>query len=77
MALSDSIEKFTSKSHKCTVAIILEMLDKKDREVLLNGINIGKPTTTLVSALRSEGYQIAEATFNKHRNQKCLCPDES
>jgi hypothetical protein len=76
MALSDSIEKFTAKTHKCTLAIITEMLDKKDREVLLNAIKTGVPTTTLVSALRSEGYQIAEATFNKHRNGKCLCPSE-
>jgi len=75
MALADSIEKHTYKSeNKCTLAIIIEMLKPNDRTVLLESIAKGLPTTTLVAALRSEGYQIAEATFQNHRNGKCKCP---
>ena len=75
MALSDSIEKHQVKSeNKCTLAIIIQMLDKNDRTVLLEAIKKGLPTTTLTAALRSEGYQIAETTFQNHRNGKCKCP---
>jgi hypothetical protein len=76
MALADSIEKHTVKSEsKCTLAIIIEMLDEKDRVVLLDAIyKKNLPTSTLTAALRSEGYQIAEATFQNHRNGKCKCP---
>ena len=75
MALSDSIERHTTKSEsKCTLAIILEMLDDKDRAELLNHIRKGTPSMTLVAALRSEGYHIAEVTFNNHRNERCKCP---
>jgi len=75
MALADSIEKHTTRSeNKCTLAIIVEMLNDKDRTDLLAHIKKGTPTSTLVSALRSEGYQIAEATFQKHRNGHCKCP---
>jgi hypothetical protein len=75
MALSDSIERHTTKSEsKCTLAIILEMLDKKDRAELLSHIRKGTPSMTLVAALRSEGYHIAEVTFNNHRNGRCKCP---
>lgn len=75
MALADSIEKHQVKSEsKCTLAIIIEMLDEKDRKDLLAHILKGTPTSTLTAALRSEGYQIAEATFSNHRNRKCKCP---
>jgi hypothetical protein len=75
MALAESIEKHTFKSEsKCTLAIIIEMLDEKDRKDLLAHILKGTPTSTLTAALRSEGYQIAEATFSNHRNGKCKCP---
>lgn len=75
MALADSIEKHSTKSEsKCTLAIILEMLDAKDRKDLLDHILKGTPTMTLVAALRSEGYHIAESTFNNHRSGRCKCP---
>lgn len=75
MALSDSIEKHQVKTtSKCTLAIIMEMLDEKDCKELSSHILKGTPTSTLVAALRSEGYQLAEATFSNHRNGKCKCP---
>ena len=75
MALSDSIERHTSKSeNKCTLAIIFDMLNETDRTELLTHLKKGTPSATLVSALRSEGYHIAEATFNNHRNGRCKCP---
>jgi hypothetical protein len=75
MALSDSIERHKTKSEsKCTLANILKMLDEKDRADLLNHIRKGTPSMTLVAALRSEGYHIAEVTFNNHRNGRCKCP---
>jgi regulator of replication initiation timing len=75
MALIDSIEKHKTKSEsKCTLAIILEMLDNKDRKDLLDHIKKGTPSMALVAALRSEGYHIAEVTFNNHRNGRCKCP---
>jgi regulator of replication initiation timing len=75
MALADSIDKHTWKSEsKCSLAVIMEMLDKKDLADLLTHIEKGTPTSTLVAALRSEGYHIAEVTFNNHRNSKCKCP---
>jgi regulator of replication initiation timing len=75
MALADSIERHTAKSEsKCTLAIILEMLEGQDKKDLMDHIKKGTPTITLVAALRSEGYHIAEVTFNNHRNGKCKCP---
>jgi len=75
MALADSIERHTTKSEsKCTLAIIIDMLNETDRKDLLAHIQKGTPTTTLTAALRSEGYQIAEATFNNHRSGRCKCP---
>lgn len=75
MALIDSIEKHTIKTQsKCTLGIILEMLEEKDRKDLLAHLLKGTPTVTLVAALRSEGYSIAEMTMQNHRNGKCKCP---
>ena len=77
MALADSIEKHLVKSqNKCTLQIIMDMLPESDRKVLQDSILKGLPTSTLVAALRAEGYQIAEATFTNHRNGKCKCPTE-
>jgi hypothetical protein len=75
VALSDSIERHKTKSEsKCTLANIFEMLDEKDHAELLSHISKGTPSMTLVAALRSEGYHIAEVTFNNHRNGRCKCP---
>jgi hypothetical protein len=77
MALAESIEKHLRKSEsKCTLQIIIEMLEESDRKVLLSSIAKGLPTSTLTAALRAEGYQIAEATFSNHRYGKCKCPTE-
>jgi hypothetical protein len=74
MALKDSIEKHKKQENRCTLSAILDSLGDEDRSVLLDAINKGIPTSTLTAALRAEGYQIAEATFQKHRNGQCKCP---
>ena len=52
------------------------MLSAPDREALLKAIKDDLPTSTLVAALRGEGYSIAEATVTAHRNGKCKCPKD-
>jgi hypothetical protein len=76
MALADSIEKYLIKSKsKCTLGIILQSLNEEDKNFLLECMyKKNYPTWTLTKALRLEGFKIAEATFQNHRNGKCQCP---
>jgi len=75
MGLAESIEKHRVKTlAKCTLQNIIDVLPETDREVLQKAISDGLPTSTLVAALRNEGFSIAEATFTAHRNGKCKCP---
>jgi hypothetical protein len=77
MGLSESIEKHRRKTTAlCTLQNIIDMLSAPDREALLKAIKDDLPTSTLVAALRGEGYSIAEATFTAHRNGKCKCPKD-
>jgi hypothetical protein len=72
MALKDNIEKHTYVL-ECTVVRLLAKLNLEDRNTLLEAIEKGVPTMTLVAALREEGYKIGEPTFNLHRYGKCRC----
>jgi hypothetical protein len=77
MGLSESIDRHRYKTTAlCTLQNIIDMLETTDREALLKAMSDGLPTSTLVAALRSEGYSIAEATFQAHRNGKCKCPKD-
>jgi hypothetical protein len=76
MALADSINKHIKTDNKCTARVILEMLSETDAKELNTHLAKGTPTMTLVAALRSEGYHIAEATLNKHRSGLCKCPKD-
>lgn len=75
MALADSIETYRVKhtGYICSTAKLISELTEADRNVLLNAIEKGVSTTTLVSALRAEGYKIGDDSLNKHRAGRCKC----
>ncbi len=76
MALSDSIVIYSPKPQSdnfCSTAKLIVELNEADRTALLNAIEKGISTTTLVSALRAEGYKLGDDSLNKHRKQRCKC----
>lgn len=75
MDLEEAIEHFRHKTEGlCVFAVLIKTLTDKDKNVLLDALAKGIPTTTLGSALRSEGYKIGEPSINLHRQDKCKCP---
>ena len=73
MSLKDNIKKHEFVIEKCPLGRLIDKLTPDDQTTLLEALNKGIPTTTLVSALREEGYKIGEPCFNVHRQGKCRC----
>jgi hypothetical protein len=75
MALEDAIKEHTNNKNDsvCAVGILIESLSETDKVTLVNAINNGVPTHSLVLALRQEGYRSSDNSFNTHRQGKCKC----
>jgi hypothetical protein len=74
MDLEEAIEHFSFKDEgMCNLAVIMQDLTDKDKKVLNDALAKGIPSTTIASALRSEGHKIGEPTINLHRRDKCRC----
>lgn len=76
MALIDSIETYSVKTlgeHFCSTAKLITELNEADKAAFLDAIKNGISTTTLVSALRAEGYKLGDESLNKHRKERCKC----
>lgn len=75
MSLEESIEEFRYKGNAsiCPFAKLLNTLNEADRKAALKAIEKNIPDVTLASALRKEGYKIAEISISQHRKKLCRC----
>lgn len=81
MALADRIEQLTVRKinnpTQCPFATLLNTMPKADREVALSALDKGVSASALTSALRLEGYKIAELSILHHRKGTCRCPNNN
>ena len=80
MSLEDSIEEFRYKGTDiglCPFAKLINKLNDADRKALFNAMEKGLPDITLASALRNEGYKIAEISIAQHRKGICRCKNNA
>ena len=77
MSLANSLEKhLVTKSNLCTVGDLLLKLDKEDQATFIEALTNGKPTHSLVRALRDIGYKMSDNSLNAHRQGRCKCVNE-
>lgn len=76
MSLEKSIEEFRYKGGNgiCPFAKLINTLNDADKKALEAAIAKRLPDVTLASALRKEGYKIAEISISQHRKGLCRCP---
>ena len=80
MTLADRLEKINTQrqiSVKCPFATLLDNLPKADRDTALKALEDGISASALTSALRLEGYKIAELSILHHRKGTCRCPNSN
>jgi len=76
MSLEKSIEEFRYKG-TCPFAKLISTLNAADKKALLSALEKRIPDVTLASALRKEGYKIAEISISQHRKGLCRCENKS
>ena len=74
MSLEKSIEEFRYKGNGlCPFARLINTLSDADKKALEAAMAKRLPDVTLASALRKEGYKIAEISISQHRKGLCRC----
>lgn len=74
MSLENSIEEARYKGNTvCPLARLINGLSEADKKALDAAINKRLPDVTLATALRKEGYRIAEISISQHRKGLCRC----
>lgn len=74
MSLENSIEEARYKGTTlCPFARLIDQLSDADKKALDAAINKRLPDVTLATALRKEGYRIAEISISQHRKGLCRC----
>lgn len=74
MSLENSIEEARFKGNTlCPFARLIDELNDADKKALDAAINKRLPDVTLATALRKEGYRIAEISISQHRKGICRC----
>ena len=74
MSLENSIEEARYKGNTlCPFARLIDGLNNADKKALDAAINKRLPDVTLATALRKEGYKIAEISIAQHRKGLCRC----
>jgi hypothetical protein len=74
MSLENSIEEARYKGNTiCPFARIINKLNDADKKALEAAIKKNLPDVTLATALRKEGYKIAEISIAQHRKGLCRC----
>jgi hypothetical protein len=74
MSLENSIEEARYKGTSiCPFARMLNKLNDADKKALEAAIKKNLPDVTLATALRKEGYRIAEVSISHHRKGLCRC----
>jgi len=76
MSLEKSIEEFKHNSGVCPFAKLINNLNDEDKKALLKALDNKVPDVTLASALRKEGWRIAEISIAQHRKGICRCPNK-
>ena len=76
MGLADDLlEAGKPKPQKtlCPVGKVLESLDQKDKNALINAINSEMGALGIINSLKKNGYKISRDSFYPHRKRTCLC----
>jgi len=74
MSLEKAIEEVRYKGDGvCSFARLINSLSAEDKETLLKALENKVPDTTLASALRKEGWRVAEYSIATHRKGTCRC----
>ena len=74
MSLAESIEKYRFEStYQCPWVKMYNKLTNEDQEAINKALANNYATTTIITALRQEGYRIGEPSLNHHRQGKCRC----
>jgi hypothetical protein len=76
MSLEKSIEEFKHNNGVCPFAKLINNLNDEDKKALLKALDNKVPDVTLASALRKEGWRIAEISIAQHRKGICRCPNK-
>jgi hypothetical protein len=73
MGLFDDL-KLQEKQWPCKVRVLMDSLDKNDREILTN-IMLDKRWTNeaLARAINERGFNIVGITLGRHRRGACSC----
>lgn len=75
MSLEESLEQFSQNKQNegCPVGRLILKLNDADKKALDNAFQKSVPSVTITSALRKEGYKIAETSISNHRKNMCKC----
>ena len=74
MSLEKAIEEVRYKANDvCAFVRLIDSLSKEDKETLLQALENKVPDVTLASALRKEGWRVAEYSIARHRKGTCRC----
>lgn len=72
--LAELLAEVSPRRGSCAIAAILEVLDKADRQTLVDAL--ASPAVThnaLERALRSAGHPVGRSTIALHRKGECFC----
>ena len=75
MSLADALEanKTMHRGPKCTLCILLNKMDQKERTVLQTALDDDTFTHAAIGrALQAEGYHITANTVQRHRTRGCV-----
>lgn len=76
MSLEKAIEEVRHRPDDvCSFARLINNLNDEDRKTLLKALENKVPDVTLASALRKEGWRVAEYSIATHRKGNCRCPN--
>jgi hypothetical protein len=64
----------TPRKTNCKVKTVLDGLEQKDRQILLDALQDPSwPTLTLANSLSERGVEISESPIRRHRLGRCSC----
>jgi hypothetical protein len=75
MALFDKLEEANELVRpKCAYQVMVDKMDKKDRDALQAAWDKGYSQRVILRALRAEGYKTSNEAIMGHRTGQCKCP---
>lgn len=78
MGLAESLKTniTTPKRGVCSVAKILDQLEKKDKDALINSLDSTLALRIILLSLRENKFPIGRESLSMHRNKQCFCYQE-